>query len=69
MELVLAALNGAFVLVMTLVLTWYIRDRFGEVNQEIRELRAETREDIAAIRSDLMHIVLTLGVQPRPDSA
>lgn len=69
MEVLTASLNGALVLVMTLVLTWYIRDRFAEQDRKITELRTEFREEIAGLRSALLSIALAVGAQRRPDSA
>jgi hypothetical protein len=81
MEVLTAALNGAFVLVMTLVLTWYIRDRFNEQDKKIADLRAEMRDgvvaairlefrdEIAGMRSDMINNALAVGAQARPDTA
>jgi len=80
MEVLTLSLNGAFVLVMTLVLTWYIRDRFSGQDKKIAELRAEMREgfaslrlefkeEIAGMRSDMINIALAVGAQARPDTA
>lgn len=45
MELLPTALNAVFVLVMTVVLTWYIRDRFAEQKQDTDRRFAELRQD------------------------
>ncbi len=80
MEVLTTALNGAFVLVMTLVLTWYIRDRFSEQDKKIADLRTamrdgfagirlEFRDEIAGMRSDMINIALAVGARARPDTA
>ena len=69
MELLPTALNAAFVLVMTVVLTWYMRDRFTEQRQDTDRRFAEVRQDMAQIRSELIAIALAVGAHTRPDTA
>lgn len=76
MELLPTALNAVFVLVMTVVLTWYIRDRFNEVDRRFAEQKQDTdrrftevRQDMAQIRSELITIALAVGARTGPDAA
>ena len=53
MDILGPALNGAFVLLMTLVLTWYIRDRFTDVDRKFDEHRRDIDRRFAEFRQDV----------------
>ena len=52
MEILTPVLNGAFVLIMTLVITWYMRDRFTEVDRRFVEFRQYVDQRFAEQKQD-----------------
>ena len=53
MDILGPAINGAFVVLMTLVITWYIRDRFTEVDRKFDEHRQDMDRRFAEFRQDV----------------
>ena len=63
MEIISPVANALFVLIMTIVLTWYMRDRFGDVDRrfsemrgELKEVRSELKQDIADVRAEIRDV-------------
>ena len=58
MDAISTLVTSAPLAVFMLILAWIGKGRFDSLERQIVELRSEVRADIAALRSDLLHVAL-----------